>query len=243
MDRGVSIKLVDCKYLVSLFFVILTGLVPSKGKTQVDEDALGNWYMYFFNTTFRESPWGIQGDIQYRNWNIAGDLEQLLIRGGLTYVPKGANIKFTLGYGNITTGVYGSDNSTSSESRIYQEALFPTVFGNRFFLNHRFRYEQRFVEHQDFRTRYRYNLFLNIPLNKSGMDEKTLYLALYNELFINGQRNIGDGRSVEIFDRNRFYSALGFIVKKGMKVQLGVMNQTTNSIGKNQLQISFHHKI
>jgi len=217
-------------------------LMPMMGKAQLNEDELGAWYMYFFNTSFKESPWGVQGDIQYRNWNTVGDLEQLLLRGGITYKPKNAAIKFTLGYGNITTGAYGSSESTTTESRIYQEALFPTKIGNRFFLNHRFRFEQRFVENQDFRSRYRYNLFLNIPLNTTEMEEKTFYLALYNEIFINGQRNIGDGRSVELFDRNRFYIALGYILDEGLKVQFGAMNQTTDNWSKDQLQLSLHHK-
>ena len=214
--------------------------MPQKLIAQVNEDKLGTWYMYFFNTTFKESSWGIQGDVQYRNWNIAGDLEQLLLRGGVTYQPKKADIKLTLGYGNIKTGSYGADKSTSAESRIYQEALFPVKFGNRFHTSHRFRYEQRFVGNQDFRTRYRYNMFINIPLNKTEMEKKTLYLALYNELFINGQRQIGNNNTVEIFDRNRFYFALGYIIKKGFKIQLGAMNQTTNNWSKNQLQISLH---
>lgn len=212
-------------------------------EAQIDEDKLGAWYMYFFNTTFKESPWGVQGDVQFRNWNIAGDLEQLLLRGGLTFKPQNANIKFTLGYGHVTTGAFGSDDSTITENRIYQEALFPVKFGNRVYINNRFRYEQRFVENQDFRTRYRYNLFINIPLNKAAMDKKTIYLALYDEIFINGQRNIGNGKTVEIFDRNRFYIAMGYIIKKGLKIQLGVMNQTTNNWSKNQLQLSFHHTI
>ena len=227
-----------CLILISLLLIF-----SKNGNAQINEDKMGAWYMYFFNTTFKESPWGIQGDLQFRNWNIGGDLEQLLVRSGLTYEPKNATIKLTLGYGNITTGSYGADNSTTSESRIYQEALWPVQFGNRVHKNHRFRYEQRFVENQAFRTRFRYNLFLNIPLNKPSMDEKTIYLALYNELFINGERNIGDGKSVAVFDRNRLYGALGYIIKKGLKVQLGVMNQTTDSWSKNQLQLSLHQKI
>ena len=227
-----------CLILISLLLIF-----SKNGNAQINEDKMGAWYMYFFNTTFKESPWGIQGDLQFRNWNIGGDLEQLLVRSGLTYEPKNATIKLTLGYGNITTGSYGADNSTTSESRIYQEALWPVQFGNRVHTNHRFRYEQRFVENQAFRTRFRYNLFLNIPLNKPSMDENTLYLALYNELFINGERNIGDGKSVAVFDRNRLYGALGYIIKKDLKVQLGVMNQRTDSWGKNQLQLSLHQKI
>lgn len=210
---------------------------PLKLVAQVDENKTGAWYMYFFNTAHKESIWGFQGDVQYRNWNIAGDLEQLLLRGGITFKPLHENIKFTIGYGNITTGAFGDDNSTINESRIYQEALFPTKIGNRFYLNHRLRYEQRFVEEQTLKTRYRYNLFVNISLNQKEMTDKTIYLALYDEIFINGKRDLGQ----QIFDRNRAYIALGYVLKKGIKLQLGIMNQTTNSVNKNQLQLSFHH--
>ena len=227
----------------SIFLLIFCTqpLLHNDLNAQIQEDQTGGWYMYFFNTTLNDSPWGIQGDLQHRNWNIAGDLEQLMLRGGLTYSPQNANIKFTLGYGNITTGAFGSDNTTTAESRFYQEALFPVKFGNRFYTNHRFRYEQRFVENQDFRTRYRYNLFLNIALNKANMEKNTIYLALYNELFMNGQRTVGNGNTVEFFDRNRLYGAVGYVIQDGLKVQLGIMNQTTDSWGKNQLQLSLHH--
>ena len=226
--------------IISLLLII--GLAP-KGRAQINEDKLGAWYMYFYNTTIKNGPWGVQGDIQYRNFNLMGDLEQLLLRSGITYKPQNANIKFTLGYGHITTGTYGNDESTTLESRIYQEALYPVKFGERIFTNHRFRYEQRFVEGQDFRTRYRYNLFLNIPINQKTMDKNTLYLALYNELFMNGERNIGNNKKVELFDRNRLYAALGFYIQKQLKVPLGVMTQTTNAVEKNQLQLSIHHNI
>lgn len=150
-------------------------------------------------------------------------------------------MKFTLGYGYIRTGEFGIGKSFSEESRIYQEALLPQKIGNRFMLTHRFRYEQRFVEGQDFRTRYRYNLFLNFPLNRTDLKKGAIYLAVYNELFINGQRDIGDNRTVEIFDRNRLYGALGYSVSDAMRVQLGLMEQITDNWSKRQLQLSLHH--
>lgn len=217
-------------------------LLCNAASCQVDQDKLGGWYMYFFNSTIKESAWGFQGDIQLRNWNIAGDLEQLLLRGGLTYKPKNTKIKFTLGFGDVTTGAYGAEHNTTRESRIYQEALFPIKIGNRFHMNHRARYEQRFVQNQGFRTRYRYNLFLNVGLTNKELKKNTLYLALYNEIFINGQKNIGNGNTVEIFDRNRFYIALGYMLLDNLKIQGGLMNQTTNGWKKNQLQLSLHHK-
>lgn len=228
---------------IFLIFLTLLIITPNFGLTQIDQKKVGAWYMYIFNTTFKESPWGVQGDVQYRNWNLAGDLEQLLLRGGVTYKPKNVNIKFTLGYGDVTSGVFGSAKTTTRESRIYQEILIPNKLGQRFYMNHRFRYEQRFVQHQNFRTRYRYNLFLNVALTAKEMKKKTLYLALYNEIFINGQRNIGNGMDVEIFDRNRFYAAFGYMILDNLRVQCGLMNQTTNNWSKNQLQLSFHHSI
>lgn len=224
--------------LFSVFFFLGTTLASAQPASKT-----GSWYMYFYNYQFKESKFGIQGDIQYRNWNFIGDLEQLLIRSGITFTPKDSGVMLTLGYGNITTGQYGDSNTTTAESRIYQEALIPQKLGNRFYLTHRFRYEQRFVENQDFRTRYRYNLFINIPITSAQIDIKTVYLAMYNELFINGQRAIGEGREVEFFDRNRTYLGLGYALNKKIKFQLGWMNQKTNTLGKGQLQFSLHHKI
>ena len=135
----------------------------------------------------------------------------------------------------------GDSDATSHENRIYQEALLPHRVSNRLRLNHRFRYEQRWVENQDFRTRYRYNLFVNVLLNADDFGKGTYYVAFYNELFINGQRGIGDGRSVELFDRNRTYGGLGYGITDGLRVQLGVMHQLTDVWGKDQLQVSLHH--
>lgn len=212
---------------------------------QVDEDQLGAWYMHFWNNQFENSPWGLQGDVQHRNWDSAGDLEQLLIRGGVTYTPKSSNVMLTLGYANITSGAFGNSNSTSSEDRVYQEALLPQRIGKRVYLRHRFRLEQRWVENQDFRSRFRYALFVDIPLNQANMSQGALYLSFYNELFINGENDIGkemgNDRSVETYDRNRSYAALGYSLRDNLRLQFGYMHQSTDTIDKGQLQLSLHH--
>ena len=150
-------------------------------------------------------------------------------------------ITSTFGFANITTGDFGDSDGTFNENRLYQEVLFSQKLENRFFITHRFRYEQRFIENQDFRTRYRYNFFLNIPLNSKGLSPKTIYAAFYNELFINGEKSIVNNNSVEIFDRNRTYFGMGYVLNKIIKFQVGIMKQTTSSLSKNQLQISMHH--
>jgi hypothetical protein len=208
---------------------------------EVDDSQLGAWYMYFFNKKFGDSGFGIQGDYQFRFWDLGSDLEQILLRTGVTYTPENADILFTLGYANITTGEFGDSDETINESRIYQEALFPQKIGNRFLLTHRLRFEQRWVDDQDLRTRYRYNLFLNVPLNNTALEKGTVYLALYNEIFINGEREIGDGRTVQFFDRNRTYLGVGFGILNNLRVQTGWMKQTTVNWSKGQAQLSLHH--
>ena len=227
------------KYFVFLFVAYLSVF---KAYSQVDENQTGAWYMYFYNHSFKGSQWGVQGDFQHRDWQLLGDTEQLLLRSGLTYSLKDSGIRFTLGVANITTGQFGDSNETSNENRIYQEALLPQTIGGRFLITHRFRYEQRFLESQDFRTRCRYNLFVNVPFNsKSLAVPKTIYGAFYNEIFMNGERNIGDNRNVELFDRNRTYLGLGYVINKKLRFQMGWMNQITNAWSKEQLQFSMHH--
>ncbi len=226
------------KYLIAPFLCL--GIIKAYGQGP-DEDQLGAWYMYFFNKRFNESQFGIQGDYQFRFWDFGGDLEQILLRTGVTYRPKDTDILFTFGYGNITTGSFGESKSTTHESRIYQEALYPKKIGSRFLLTHRIRFEQRWVEGQDLRTRFRFNLFLNVPFNDTKLDKGVAYLALYNEIFINGQTDIGDGRSVQLFDRNRTYVGVGYGLRKNLRAQLGWMRQTTANWAKNQAQFSLHH--
>ena len=207
-----------------------------------DDDQLGAWYMYFYNAPFKGSSWGLQGDFQYRDWRGLGDREQLLLRSGLTFRPTDGNVMFTLGYANISTGQFGTEiDNPVLENRMYQETLFSNTILKRVLLAHRFRYEQRWVEGQDFRTRFRYNIFANIPFEGTVLDKGTPYFAFYNELFINGEREIGNDRTVEFFDRNRIYLGLGYAVSDKIRFQLGWMKQTTVNWQKGQLQFSMHH--
>lgn len=212
--------------------------LPRSALAQIDEDELGAWYMYFWSAPLDDRSLGFQGDVQYRNWDRLGDLEQLLIRGGVSINPRGARHTFTFGIAHVTSGEYGASSATSRESRLYQELLIPQTIGRKIYVTHRFRYEQRWVDGQDFRTRLRYFLGLNFPLNKDSLGAGAVYLSFYNELFANLEKNIGDGRRVDAFDRNRAYLALGYALSDEMRLQFGLMSQKTKTVRKQQLQLS-----
>lgn len=224
--------------MIFRFLVILSlVLFSSNTTTAQDNPDLGAWYMYFGGVEFEDSQFGIHAEAQYRNHNIIGDLEQLLLRTGMRYHLKDGSATFTLGYGNITTEDIGEPNDTFYENRIYQEALLRQNVSTAS-LNHRFRYEQRFVDNQDFRTRLRYALFINIPLTDKKFNPGAFYIPIYNEVFINGEKM----ENIEYFDRNRLYGGLGYVWKENLRVQIGIMEQTlNNNFSKTQLQFSLHH--
>lgn len=229
------------KVAAFLFAATLTLLIPA-ATAQVDEDETGAWYMYMWTKNPAPgSRFGWQGDVQYRNWDFLGDLEQLLIRGGATWQPENSAAKYTLGYAYVATGAYGPSSATTDESRLYQEALIPGRLGQRTFLTHRLRLEQRWVENQDQRNRFRWFLGLNRPFNQDTLGRGAVYLALYNELFLNLERGIGQGRRVDHYDRNRAYAALGYSVRDDMRLQFGYMYQDTDNYGKGQLQFNLFH--
>lgn len=220
-------------------WLLLASLWPQWVLAQIDEDELGAWYTYAWNATFDERRIGFQGDIQYRNWDYVGDLEQLLVRAGVTFRFNESRALYTAGVAHITSGAYGDRSATTAERRAYQEASIPGRIGRKVFLTHRFRFEQRWLDGQDFRTRLRYFFGLSVPFNQDTLGKGAVYLSFYNELFANLERDIGDGRRVDSFDRNRAYLAIGRSLRDDLRLQVGYMFQKTETVGKGQLQINF----
>ena len=189
----------------------------------------GNWMIYFGNKDFNEK-WNWHHEVQYRNYDAIGDLEQLLLRTGLGYNLTKNNNNILLGYGFIASENYVNDQDKVSvnEHRIYQQFITKQQIGS-VKLSHRYRFEQRFVE-SDFRMRFRYFLSLNVPIfkNEEGEIDKW-YLSSYNEIFLNTESSI--------FDRNRLYGGLGYRLNKKIRFELGYMNQFFETSSRDQLNI------
>jgi len=103
---------------------------------------------------------------------------------------------------------------------------------------HRYRLEQRWLQSADgsrYLNRIRYLLRMNIPLNTKEIEQGTLFLSFYDELFV----HISDTP----FDRNRLYGAIGYQIMPNANIQLGFMAQTVGAITKNYLQIAGFYNI
>ncbi|WP_435134718.1 DUF2490 domain-containing protein [Formosa sp. A9] len=208
---------------------------------QKQDGELGSWFVYTFNSDFDNSLWGINGDIQYRNWNVTGLTQQLLIRGGGHFTPKNSRFKFTLGYAYISSHYRDNGEFKNSENRIYQEIRYPSKLGERLYLVQRVRIEQRFIQNENFRTRFRYSLGIDLPLNHRLLIKNTWFVSFYDEVFFNGQKEISDTENVDIFDRNRLYLSLGYVFSAHLKMSLGFLNQVTTETNKNQLTLTVAH--
>lgn len=188
----------------------------------------GNWFIYFGNQAINKK-WSWWNEVQYRNYNVAGDLEQLLIRTGLAYNLTENNNQLLLGYGFIRSENYVSADEKVGfdEHRLYQQFITRQQFG-RFYLQHRYRIEERFLPN-DLRVRFRYFLALNVPLNQQTMTKNAWYLSAYNELFVNAE--------TPLYDRNRLYGAIGYVFNKNWRTEAGFMRQMREQNSRNQFQI------
>lgn len=211
------------KKVIFLFVGIL--MLPLWMSAQ--DSNLGNWILLFGNKNVSEKlNW--HHELQYRNYNVAGDLEQLLIRTGLGMnVRENANL--LLGYGFIRSENYttADEKTVVNEHRIYQQFITKQRLG-RLSLQHRYRFEQRFVE-EDFKLRFRYFLGLTYSLWKEEEANKEFYLSAYNEIFLNTKQNA--------FDRNRLYGGLGYRLNKSLRFELGYMNQFLSNGNRDQTNL------
>ena len=212
---------------LSLVALIFAFMLPSFAQSQ-DSD-FGNWLIYIGNKKLNEK-WNIHNEVQYRNYNVIGDLEQLLLRTGLGYTFNHKKNNVLLGYGYILSENYIGDTDDKvsiNEHRIFQQFTSKQNVG-KVKLNHRYRFEQRFVE-SDFKMRFRYFLGATIPLIFTEHGKNDFYLSAYNEIFLNTESSV--------FDRNRLYGGIGYRITKDIKLEVGYMNQFFETTNRDQLNI------
>lgn len=202
-------------FFVSFIFIGVTVLGQS--------NHLGTWLVYFGNQKIN-NQWNIQSDFQYRDFQFLGQRNQFLARAGLGYTLKTQNHNLLLGYAYIATDAYDEfdvKSSTKIENRIYQQYLYRNKIRSNSF-THRFRLEERFFP-SEFGLRGRYFISLQKPFK-----QKSTYFSTYNELFVNLN-------GVE-FDRNRFYTGIGYALNDALKVETGYMIQAQKNMTRGQLQ-------
>jgi len=215
---------------IALFSISFTASSQTNG-----EQDLGAWYMYFGATKISEKL-SIHSEVQGRFYNLS-NFNQLLIRVGLNYhIDDKAML--TAGYGIMPTESYekGKNQVTVFENRIWEQFVLKNSIG-RVFFSHRYRLEQRWltsnVAPDTYKNRARYQLLVKIPINNPTLKAKTVYAAIYDEIFMHLESNP--------FNQNRLYFALGYKINKQIDLQAGYLKNHVKNLTYDRLQFAIFY--
>jgi hypothetical protein len=214
-----------------IFLLLLSTISVSYGNDY------GNWYAYFGNYRFNKNI-ALSQEFQYRNNNIRFDLSQVLSRTSINYFMKDKSVMLGAGYAYVLSepGINTklTKDNLFQENRIFQDIYLSQKVSN-VFITHRYRFEQRFIS-GNFNHRYRYLLQVNIPFSSdASRNLSKWYFSIYNELFLNGTRNL--------FDRDRLFVAMGYDINDKLRVQLGNMTQFFIDNRLSHVNFSLHHRL
>jgi hypothetical protein len=192
------------------------------------------WFMYFGNHKIGNKL-GIHLEAQLRRNELVSKPQQLLIRTGFNYYLN-SQIMITTGYCFVETYPYGNFpvKAKYAEHRIWEQLQFKNEYGRLEWVN-RFRLEQRFsklpvlnnnngtYESGDavYTNRFRSLHRVSLPLKGKVIQDKSVYISAYNEIFI----NFGKKVAANLFDQNRAYLALGYKIPKVGRLEVGYLYQ------------------
>lgn len=115
-----------------------------------------------------------------------------------------------------------------NEHRIWEQITYNhALWGGR--LNHRVRFEERFIENRDtetypLSTRLRYQIAFQKPIIGSQLETAALFLSCYEETFFStsGSRNA-------LFSENWLYLGVGHVLDKRIQLEAGYLLQAAVS--------------
>lgn len=177
-----------------------------------------------FTTAKLNERWSFYFDFGVRRTEWLEKWSQVLVRPGLTYHFN----KSVSATGGVAYFSHYTSDYIRPEGRGWEQLLFSETYG-RFKISHRVRAEQRFfqrvvdnklMEDYNYNNRFRYQLGIQVALNKSAMGDKTLYLSMADEIFINsGKEIVGN-----YFDQNRASIGWGYKWNEKLTIQVSYMN-------------------
>lgn len=192
------------------------------------------WYNTFATLRLNER-WSIHAEYQWRRDELVLGWQQSLARTGINYRPND-RVLLRAGYAWIETYAYGELPINAlgrgfTEHRSYQLVQLTDRYG-RLEVSHRFMLEQRFVgrysdaqqqreDEYPLLHRTRYMLRLQHPLQAPSKGPRSLYAAVYNELFIGFGANV----NANVFDQNRLGVLVGYPFTERFRVEGGYLNQ------------------
>lgn len=222
-----------CSTIVLLMWLGQVSPATAQNTRISDHNTIG----WFTNTTTLQfaERWSGHFEYQFRRDQFVQTWQQSLLRTGINYR---ANDRLTLrlGYAWVETFPYGDYTLQAAgrifpEHRLYQVATLTNPVG-RVDVSHRFMLEQRWVgrflsadsprpDETSYTNRARYMFRAQVPLNKPKLEDKTAYLAAYDEIFLGFGKNVGEN----VFDQNRLGLLIGYRFSPAFRLEGGFLQQ------------------
>lgn len=209
--------------LIHVLLVICCAVTAAAQDRVVDNNFHG-WFNYFGDHPFGDSKWGVHLEGQWRRNNVVTDWQQMLLRPGINYEVN-KTLMLTAGYGFIRTYRYGAHPTARkfNEHRIWQQAWLRYKTGKISWTT-RLRFENRFLDTIEAGTGRQYfrfeNRFRGWQQIRVPITAKT-YFTAYDELWF----YVPPYQSNSAFDQNRAYAAMGRMLGKAWRLEVGYMNQ------------------
>ncbi|MGA0555373.1 DUF2490 domain-containing protein [Larkinella sp. VNQ87] len=190
------------------------------------QQRLGTWFIGTVQLPAREKGWGgfLEGQARANAFFDQGNYYE--IKGGVSY-DLGPAFSAMIATGRYHTYNFRdlADGPQTLETRLWEQITMSQNV-DRLKFEHRYRVEQRWFGESTpeniaiqgrFRNRIRYRLNLMIPLNETTIKSKTVFVSIYDELFLNVKS--------PNLERNRFYGGLGYQLDRHWILQAGLVNQ------------------
>ena len=183
---------------------------------------MGSWLIGTLVLPGGDKKWGGFAEAQARSNGVFNHYFYNELKAGVSY-DLDRNFSLTIAGGRYATYDYKAlaDGPLNMEKRLWEQ-LIVNQYLSRLKFEHRYRVEQRWFAFRDgtdsYRSRIRYRLNMFVPLNNHTITNKTTFLSIYDELFLNP---VGP-----TFERNRVYAGAGYQFDQQWILQLGWVNQT-----------------
>ncbi len=186
----------------------------------------GSWLIGTVQLPGGDKKWGGFAEVQTRSEGTFSQFFYSELKGGISY-DLDRNFTLSLAGGRYATYDYRdlSAGPLNTEKRLWEQLVI-NQFLARIRFEHRYRVEQRWINFRDgadtFRSRIRYRLNMLVPINNRTFTNKTVFLSVYDEIFLNP---IGPA-----FERNRLFAGMGYQLNQHLVLQLGWVNQTNYNV-------------
>lgn len=187
--------------------------------------------------------WSFHTEGHWRRDNLGKDWQQLLLRPAINF-HLNDQVLLTQGYSYYFNYAYGEHpiKYQNWEHHLFQQVQLSGQAIGRARLQHRFRMEERFIaklvpssddpaqgefEHYTYQSRFRYRVWLTVPLGHEKVEPGVFSAQFYDEVFL----NFGDSQRSDYIHQNRISALLGYQVSKPFSVLAGYLYQTINRPG------------